>query len=170
MLSGRKMNVRKLFRKNWYWLFVAVPLLYWMAVSTDSGKDASDAAADSSDSVNERAGLSGRDSSPDQFLDLAKLDRKHASPGEVDLFPAKPAESVSPADGAASVPLLPFAYVGKMVDNGTTTVFLTGQGQDYRLRLHEVVDGIYRVEEINDSYIAFTYLPLNLRQMLVIGQ
>lgn len=162
--------MRKLFRKNWYWLFVAVPLLYWIAVSSDSGKEASDAAANTSLSADDRADSSGRNPSSDQFLDLARLDRKHASSGDVNLFPVKPTESASSADGTAGVPPLPFAYVGRMVDNGITTVFLTGQGQDYRLKLHEVADGIYRVEEINDSYIAFTYLPLNLRQMLVIGQ
>ena len=63
-------------------------------------------------------------------------------------------------------PPLPFAYLGKLVEDTTTTVFLARQDRNYIVRAGDTVDGTYRVETVGEDALEFLYLPLKARQTL----
>jgi len=64
------------------------------------------------------------------------------------------------------LPPLPFSYMGKLVEGKVTTVFLTDDEQNYIARLGDTIEGDYRVDEIDESGMTLTYLPLKRRQQL----
>lgn len=66
-------------------------------------------------------------------------------------------------------PPLPFKYLGKLSEDGQIRVFLNHQGKYLIARTGDVIDGIYRVEEIAGSQMTFFYQPLKERQVLLIG-
>ena len=66
-------------------------------------------------------------------------------------------------------PPLPFQFFGRMVENGTTMVFLNRQDDVFAVKAGDTIGSTYRVEEINGSEIVLTYLPLKQRQTLPIG-
>lgn len=66
-------------------------------------------------------------------------------------------------------PSLPFQYLGKLSEDGQIRVFLIHQGRYLIARTGDVIDGIYRVEEIASSRMTFLYQPLEERQVLSIG-
>src|SRR5262245_14792642 len=68
-----------------------------------------------------------------------------------------------------SAPPLPFQFFGRLLDNGTTVVFLNRQDDIYAVKVGDTIGGAYRVEEINGSEVVLTYLPLKQRQTLQIG-
>jgi hypothetical protein len=63
-------------------------------------------------------------------------------------------------------PPLPFAYMGKLVEDATTTVFLSRQDRNYVVRAGDTIEGTYRVERIADDGLVVTYLPLKIQQTL----
>jgi hypothetical protein len=63
-------------------------------------------------------------------------------------------------------PPIPFAYMGKLVEDATTTVFLARQDRNYIVRAGDTIDGTYRVEKIGDDALELVYLPLKARQTL----
>jgi hypothetical protein len=71
---------------------------------------------------------------------------------------------------APSAPSLPYAYLGKMEEDGKTVAFLGKQDNNYSVRIGETIDGLYRLEEISDQSITLVYLPLDKKQMLPIGR
>lgn len=87
--------------------------------------------------------------------------------------PAVPATVVTPPPPPPVVPPLPFKYLG-LIDGGQTrSVLLSIGGNDIVVRAGERPEGAgasYRVDEITDAAITFTYLPLNERQTLKIGE
>jgi len=57
------------------------------------------------------------------------------------------------------------------MDEGETSVLLLSfQGQDIMARAGDTVGERYRVEEVAEAWIRFTYLPLNEQQTLKIGE
>ena len=65
---------------------------------------------------------------------------------------------------------MPFAYLGKLVEDATTTVFLARQDRNYIVRAGDTIDGTYRVERIGDDALVVTYLPLKIQQTLPFGE
>lgn len=63
-----------------------------------------------------------------------------------------------------AAPPLPFRYVGSLLENGRREVLLMRGNQFYSIAAGEQIDSEYRVDEISDSTITFTYLPLKLKQ------
>lgn len=107
-------------------------------------------------------------------LNLEKLQRAPAEDAATDLFAAKswyvpppPPKPMSPPPPSA--PLLPFAYMGKLIEDGQTTVFLTKQDRNYVVKTGDTIDGTYKVEEVSARILTLTYLPLNIKQTLMIG-
>lgn len=66
-------------------------------------------------------------------------------------------------------PPLPFQYLGKLSEDGQIRVFLNHQGKYLIARTGDVIDGIYRVEDIAGSRMTLLYQPLKERQVLSIG-
>jgi hypothetical protein len=81
-----------------------------------------------------------------------------------------PPRSTAPARKPAPVaPPLPYAYMGKMLQDGELTVFLTRQDKPYVVKVGDVLDQQYRVEAIQPPLMTLTYLPLQQKQLLNIG-
>ncbi len=71
---------------------------------------------------------------------------------------------------APVAPALPFTYMGRMVENNNTTLFLSRQDQSYSVKINGVLDKNYRVDQISSEQVVFTYLPLNVQQTLSFGR
>jgi len=69
-----------------------------------------------------------------------------------------------------SAPALPFSYMGKLIEEGQTTVFLSRQGRNFVVHAGDTIESTYRVDEINASFMTMTYLPLDKKQILPIGE
>ncbi|MBC7780883.1 MAG: hypothetical protein H7125_12355 [Proteobacteria bacterium] len=64
---------------------------------------------------------------------------------------------------------MPYTYFGQSIQDGQTVVFVTRQERTFVLRVGEVLENQYRVEEIRPPDVVLTYLPLNERQVMKIG-
>lgn len=109
-------------------------------------------------------------------LDLDKLERRDNAEKVPDLFamrdpaPQKsarppPRDTARPA--APSVPPLPFAYLGQVLDGGKLSVFLAQGSEHYSVQAGQKI-GEYRVDKILDDSVVLTYLPLGRQQVLTI--
>ena len=84
---------------------------------------------------------------------------------------AKQVLAVAPLDTqpAPQAPPLPFRYFGRYVEGNQTTVFVAHNDQNHALKLGENFAINYKLEEIKDNSLIFTYLPLNQKQNMEIG-
>ena len=85
-------------------------------------------------------------------------------------IPQPRALPAAPPPPAPSAPFLPFTFLGRMVENDSTVIFLSKQDQSYSVKINSVLDKDYRVDMINNDQVVFTYLPLNIQQTLSFGQ
>lgn len=80
--------------------------------------------------------------------------------------PVKPAPPPPP-----SAPPLPFTYLGKFQESPERLiVFLVKNDRVYAVTEGDVIDNIYRVEGITAGLLALTYLPLDIRQTIAVGE
>lgn len=121
-----------------------------------------------------KAGQSGGPAGQPETLALEALKRQVPGDKPEDAFGAKswyvpppPPKALPPPPPAP--PPMPFTYMGRMVEEGKTTVFLTRQDRSYALKVGDTVDATYRVDSIDMGRVTFTYLPLNMQQTLAIG-
>jgi hypothetical protein len=105
----------------------------------------------------------------DDGIDLAKLQRGEASLPQVDPFASiKGMEKAAPAAQAASkpsAPPLPFQYFGRLTEKGKTEVFVMRGDELLSIAAGQKL-GDYRVDQVTESRIQFTYLPLKTKQSL----
>lgn len=101
-------------------------------------------------------------------LDLERLERRKFSARAGDIFgqrswvpPPRPEPPRRP-----SPPPMQFRYLGKIVEGNETRVFLALGERNYIVRPGESINNQYRLDEVSDHGITFTYLPLNARQMI----
>ncbi|WP_051711081.1 hypothetical protein [Andreprevotia chitinilytica] len=81
-----------------------------------------------------------------------------------------PAQSASAAAMLPpQAPALPFQVLGKYIEDGKLAVFLQYGERNIVARAGDTIDD-YRVDQIGGGLMAFTYLPLNEKQTLVIGE
>lgn len=113
-------------------------------------------------------------------LRLDKLARRTHQEPAGDLFAARSWEALAreearrnapppPPPPKPQAPPLPFAYMGKLVEDGRVTVFLTNGERNWIVRAGDTVEGAYRVDAIEEQAVALTYLPLGIRQTLATG-
>jgi hypothetical protein len=81
--------------------------------------------------------------------------------------PPPPAEAAPPPRPVA--PPIPYTYFGMSIQDGRTVVFVTRQDRTFVLAVGEVIENRYRVEEIRPTEVVLTYIPLNERQVMMIG-
>lgn len=79
-------------------------------------------------------------------------------------IPPPPPPPVKP-----TAPPLPFRFLGKLVEEGETRVFLAYQGRYLIVRGGDVINTTYLVEDIAGGRLRLRYQPLNEIQMLEIG-
>lgn len=75
-----------------------------------------------------------------------------------------------PAVAAPVAPPLPFTYTGKLIEDGAYTVFLAKQDKNLVVKMGEVLDQVWRVEDIKPPLMTFIYLPMNTKLTLQIGE
>jgi len=81
--------------------------------------------------------------------------------------PAPPPKALPPP--APKAPPLPFTYLGKFQDTSTPVLFLVRGDRVLSVREGDVIEGTYRVDGISGAVLGLTYLPLNIKQTLNIG-
>lgn len=67
-------------------------------------------------------------------------------------------------------PALPFRYIGGIDDGGNRSALLMEGNRLHIVRRGDTLDGRYRIEQIGDASIDFTFLPLKQRQSLPISR
>ena len=70
---------------------------------------------------------------------------------------------------AQTAPPLQFKYIGKVISGNNTLVFLNQSGENLIAKVGEAIDDQYRIDELNEEAIIFTYLPLNIKQTLTLN-
>jgi hypothetical protein len=124
----------------------------------------------------------GTQSSAASEIRLDRLQREPYPPlksdpfrGDLALDPISGAEGIEGTGagqrntGPQAPPPLPFTYMGKMLEDGKTLVFLTRGDRNYVVRKGATLDGLYRVDEIGARTMELTYLPAKVKQSLAIG-
>ena len=104
-------------------------------------------------------------------LELERLERRKFSSQAGDLFSPKtwmppPSDTKAPPPSA---PPLMFKYLGKVTEGDETRVFLALAEHNYIVKAGETINNLYRLDEVTDHTITFTYIPLNAKQMLSTG-
>jgi hypothetical protein len=66
-------------------------------------------------------------------------------------------------------PPLPFQYLGRFVDGTRVAYFLQWNERNLVLRPGETVDRLWKLEQAQGGLLTFTYLPLNQKQSLAVG-
>ena len=88
------------------------------------------------------------------------------TPGPDVPVPMEPRREPARPAGRREPPPLPFIYLGQMVDQGKTTIFV-GRGHDhYDVAPGLVIDDTYKVERVTQTQVTFVYVPLGARQVL----
>ena len=78
---------------------------------------------------------------------------------------ALPAASVD----ANAPPPLPFQFLGRFVDEGKAAYFLQAGERNVVARPGDTLEERYRFDGVVQGSLQFTYLPLNLKQTLAVG-
>ena len=81
--------------------------------------------------------------------------------------PPPPKTEVKQTPQQQEAPPLPFTYFGKMEDkSGRALTFLLRGDRTYTISPGSLIDGAYRVDDVDGENIYFTYLPLGKKQVL----
>jgi hypothetical protein len=83
-----------------------------------------------------------------------------------------PAPAPQPLEPVAepTAPPLPFAFMGTMKQGNTVVYFLARGERAYDAKVGDVIDDTYRIDGVSNGQLVFTYLPLESRQGLQIGE
>lgn len=76
----------------------------------------------------------------------------------------------APTVAPPTAPPLPFTFIGSIERGGRRTVMLMEGEQLHLVGVRERIGEHYRVERVTPTQIEFTYLPMQLRQVLETGQ
>jgi hypothetical protein len=107
----------------------------------------------------------------DDGIDLEKLRRGEAGLPQNDPFSRKNFGTTpnvvqqQPKPMAPTAPPLPFKFFGRLTEHGKTEVYVM-RGEELLTIAAGQNIGEYRVEQIEQKSIAFTYLPLKTKQTL----
>ena len=106
----------------------------------------------------------------DDGIDLARLKRPEASLPQNDPFKGFAEEKSSRGANVAekpAAPPLPFRFFGRLTEKGQTDVFVMQGDELIAIKPGQKI-GDYRVDQIADASISFTYLPMKMKQTLEI--
>ena len=104
----------------------------------------------------------------DDDIDLGKLQRGESSLPRNDPFKGFDAVKAAPANAAPAKPVappLPFKYFGRLTENGKSEIYVM-RDQDLLTVVPGLNLGDYRVDQVGENRISFTYLPLKTKQTL----
>lgn len=168
----------KLSSKNRRWLLIAGLSITLVAVASINNHESSDEAVVQVSSSKNRA----NQMRPEQVatggesngIPLANLKRP-AMPEKIrDMFASQSWYVPPPQTRTIVVPVappLPFVYIGKMKDGESNmVVFLEKQNRTYAAKVGDAIDKNYRVDAIQAPVMTLTYLPLDIKQTMQIGE
>lgn len=105
-------------------------------------------------------------------FDLSKLEERMNEGATVDAFAPRNFSPVIPpqaqpkaAAARPEAPPLPFRYLGKMVEDGKTKIFLANGDESITATPGQRI-GDYRIDRITEAEVRITYLPLKQQQSL----
>lgn len=85
--------------------------------------------------------------------------------------PPPPKPKPPPPPPPPTAPPLPFGFMGSYQEpDGRLVIFLTKGERLYTVSPGDVIDGTYRVEDVVAGQLGLTYLPLNIRQSMTVGE
>jgi hypothetical protein len=77
-----------------------------------------------------------------------------------------PPQRAAAAPAVPAAPPLPFRYFGRLTQNGRTEVFVMRGDELISVAPGRNIDPQYRVDSVGEQAIAFTYLPMKLKQSM----
>ena len=78
-------------------------------------------------------------------------------------------EAPPPPPPKPVAPPFPYAYMGKLLEDGVLTAFFTQGNRVIPVQAGDTVDAVFRVDQMTNQNMKLTYLPLNQTQELVLG-
>ncbi|MEZ0316334.1 MAG: hypothetical protein ACAH10_05525 [Methylophilaceae bacterium] len=84
-------------------------------------------------------------------------------------YKIKPVEQQADEVTEPEVPPLSFVYTGKVIQDDQLRIFLSSGKKNYIAKQGDILEDVYRIDEIALPNIIFTYLPMNVAQSLSIG-
>jgi hypothetical protein len=78
--------------------------------------------------------------------------------------PPPPAEAVEPA-----VPPFPYPYMGGLTDERGRTAFFGRGDRVLAVRSGETIDGVFHVDQLNETSMTVTYVPLDKHTLVPLG-
>lgn len=102
-------------------------------------------------------------------IDKPIIQKPAVEPPATVLVPPK-TEFIPPQIAPPSPPSSPFNYLGKLSEAGRYTIFLMANGRNYAVKTGDTIAQVYRIDEISPPVLTFTYIPLNTRQTMFIGE
>ena len=124
------------------------------------------------------AGLASALDMPGGLL-VDKLKRPALPVTAKDMFPVQswyvpppPPKVVAAPPPVPVAPPFTYQYIGKMIEdeNSHSAVFLENRSRIFIVRTGDKIEGKYRVDEIEPPLMTVTYLPLNIKQTVQIGE
>jgi hypothetical protein len=113
-------------------------------------------------------------------LDLARLRRESASDGPANAFasvswyvppppPPPPPQTKPQPPAPPTAPPLPFTCLGRYQEAEEAIVFLVKGDLVLAVKEGDVIEDLYRIDGIQGATLSLTYLPLNIKQTINIG-
>lgn len=159
------------------WALLALAPVVILAAAGANQKDSESAVVVAASTRADRTGAEVTRVDVAADLDLTQL-RREANAGDtgnafeskswyVPPPPPPPAKPLPPPPPSA--PPLPFTYLGRYDDSAKPVIFLVRGDRILLVSAGDVIEGTYRVDGITGSALGLTYLPLNIRQTLDVG-
>lgn len=104
------------------------------------------------------------DSTPPRAQQPALFDPVTWDPVPMPTAPAVPVVATRP-----TAPPFPYAYMGGLEDDGVRTAFFTQGDRVLTVKPHDTVDSVYRVDQMTESQMTLTYLPLDQTLVVSLG-
>jgi hypothetical protein len=103
-------------------------------------------------------------------LDVARMKKPGGEADVEDAFAERSWQPPPPPPVKAQplVPPLPYTYLERMVDGDQVVLFLARQGESREARAGDTLDRVWRVEEIGDRAVKFTFLPLEKQRVMTL--
>ena len=109
-------------------------------------------------------------------MQLARSDLDVGSAGATGFDPTawQPLPSKAQAAAAAEpppvpvAPPFPYAYLGGLTEDGVRTTFFSEGERVLPVQAGDTVDAVYRIDQMTETQMTLTYLPLNQTQTVAL--
>jgi hypothetical protein len=105
----------------------------------------------------------------DRDAEAPEPEAKAALFDSVSWQPPEPPAPPPPPPPKPVAPPFPYPYIGGLLDGGVRTAFFTKGERVLAVKNGDIVDGVYRVEQLTDNQMQMTYLPLTQSVVLALG-